>query len=277
MDYEQRYKEALERAKKMLASKRRVIVEKQALETIFPELAESEDERIRKWCISHFKAAIRVTKDNAEYQEYLNNKVIPWLEKQGEQKPTADDKKLKKIEKQDTPKDYNSIDPHFGKPIETESKFKVGDWIFSLSWGTARIISTGIIGVNDSDFLLEYTDGKKEYVPIEFVNSGFDKWSIQDAKDGDVLARNNDMLSICIFAHFSGINNRYSSFLCHCGLEGEGLGQQLSINGYHDDCKDYVPATKEQRNLLFQKIKEAGYEWDNQRKQLDNLLLYKKN
>ena len=48
MNYEEKYKEALERAKKMLASKRSVIVEKQALETIFPELAESEDERIRK-------------------------------------------------------------------------------------------------------------------------------------------------------------------------------------------------------------------------------------
>ena len=48
MNYEEKYKEALSRAKKMLASKRSVIVEKQALETIFPELAESEDERIRK-------------------------------------------------------------------------------------------------------------------------------------------------------------------------------------------------------------------------------------
>lgn len=88
MDYKKKYMEALERAKKMLASKRSVIVEKQALETIFPELAESEDEKIREWCISHFKAAFRVSKNNVEYQEYLNNKVIPWLEKQGKQTET---------------------------------------------------------------------------------------------------------------------------------------------------------------------------------------------
>ena len=56
-------------------------------EAFFPELKESEDERIRKWCISHFRECFRVTKDNVEYKEYLNNKVIPWLEKQGEQKP----------------------------------------------------------------------------------------------------------------------------------------------------------------------------------------------
>ena len=52
-------------------------------------LKEGEDERIRKWCISHFRECFRVTKDNAEYQEYLNNKVIPWLENQGEQKSQA--------------------------------------------------------------------------------------------------------------------------------------------------------------------------------------------
>ena len=56
-------------------------------ETMFPELKESienEDERIRKWCISHFKECINVIKDNDEYKEYLSNKVIAWLEKQGE-------------------------------------------------------------------------------------------------------------------------------------------------------------------------------------------------
>ena len=55
---------------------------------------ETEDESIRKWCISHFKDCIRVTKDNVEYQEYLNNKVIPWLEKQGE-KPQDEDEKIR--------------------------------------------------------------------------------------------------------------------------------------------------------------------------------------
>lgn len=59
---------------------------KEELENIFPELAESEGERIRKWCISHFKECINVIKDNDEYKEYLNNKVIPWLEKHSQVK-----------------------------------------------------------------------------------------------------------------------------------------------------------------------------------------------
>ena len=59
--------------------------EKKELKKIEVASKESEDERIRKWCISHFKACINVIKDNDEYKEYLSNKVIAWLEKQGEQ------------------------------------------------------------------------------------------------------------------------------------------------------------------------------------------------
>ena len=84
MDYEKSYKEALERAKALIETNTSdALFHLKDIESIFPELKESEDERIRKWCISHFQAAVLVTKNNAEYQEYLNNKVIPWLEKQG--------------------------------------------------------------------------------------------------------------------------------------------------------------------------------------------------
>jgi len=159
---------------------------------------------------------------------------------------------------------------------KVETRFKVGDWVV---WDNKISCHIDNIYQGKESLMYEITDVHN--MTRSYGVKGFDNnahlWTIEDVKEGDVLARNNGILSICIFAHFAGINNKYSSFLCHCGLEGEGLGQQLSINGYHDDCKDYVPATKEQRNLLFQKIKEAGYEWDNQRKQLDNLLLYKKN
>lgn len=77
-----RYDEALERARECMNDGGISQNTIDYLCNIFPELKEGEAERIRKWCISHFKAAIRATKDNAEYQKYLNNKVIPWLEKQ---------------------------------------------------------------------------------------------------------------------------------------------------------------------------------------------------
>lgn len=43
-----------------------------------------EDERIIEWCISHFKECFRASKDNLEFRQYLNDKIIPWLEKQKE-------------------------------------------------------------------------------------------------------------------------------------------------------------------------------------------------
>ena len=144
-----------------------------------------------------------------------------------------------------------------------ESKFHEGDWVI------------GRVSENEPRQIAEITEEGYKTTYGGWIGFSFEEdmhlWSIQDAKDGDVLVRNNDMLSICIFSHFDGINNKFSSFLCHCGLEGEGLGQELSINGYHDDSKNYLPATKEQRDLLFQKMEEAGYEWDAETKEVKKI------
>ena len=88
------YDEALERAKKMMDSKRKVVVEKQALETIFPELAESEDERIRRWLCDYFSSI-----DKAWiHKDITCIDILRWLEKQKEQKPAEwseeDEKKM---------------------------------------------------------------------------------------------------------------------------------------------------------------------------------------
>lgn len=53
---------------------------REALETLIPELAESEDERIRKWLVNYFREVC----DNVAEKE--KNAVLAWLEKQGEQK-----------------------------------------------------------------------------------------------------------------------------------------------------------------------------------------------
>ena len=144
-----------------------------------------------------------------------------------------------------------------------ESKFHEGDWVI------------GRVSENEPRQIAEITEEGYKTTYGGWIGFSFEEdmhlWSIQDAKDGDVLVRNNDMLSICIFSHFDGIYNKFSSFLCHCGLEGEGLGQELSINGYHDNSKNYVPATKEQCDLLFQKMKDAGYEWDVEKKELKKI------
>lgn len=51
------------------------------------------------------------------------------------------------------------------------------------------------------------------------------------------------------------------------------LDKCFSFGDYkiHDEILNSVPATKEQRDFLFQKMKEAGYEWDAERKELKKI------
>ena len=84
MDYEKKYNEAFEAAKKELGADRKEWeVVQQVLHNIFPQLRESEDERIRK-------AIIELLKEVEEDETYTGRQHIPdmlsYLEKQKEQK-----------------------------------------------------------------------------------------------------------------------------------------------------------------------------------------------
>ena len=84
MDYEQKYKEALEKAKSFnkrwqcVGATNSELALKE-LKEIFPELVESEDEKIRKELICFLETEIP--------QCNARDKYIAWLEKQGNQKP----------------------------------------------------------------------------------------------------------------------------------------------------------------------------------------------
>ena len=68
MDYKEKYEQALERAKNG-----------ESLENIFPELQESEDERIRKLLLNGMRY---LSEKNLFFAEVSKDKVIAWLEKQ---------------------------------------------------------------------------------------------------------------------------------------------------------------------------------------------------
>ena len=80
MDYKQKYKEALERASKYNFNGAKQVV-KDLVTYIFPELAESEDERVIKEIISIVKSYREncITEGNHRFDN-----CISWLEKQGE-------------------------------------------------------------------------------------------------------------------------------------------------------------------------------------------------
>ena len=98
----------------------------------------------------------------------------------------------------------------------------------------------------------------------------FHSWTIKGAKDGDVL--------VCIGGKYGqeiGIVKKYvgkyggcdKCFETYCFVDWEGrfrLGEYMGS-------KEIYPATKEQRDLLFQKMKEAGYEWNSDKKELHKI------
>lgn len=86
-------------------------------------------------------------------------------------------------------------------------------------------------------------------------------------KDGDVLY---DGRNACIFR--KKMEDDDAIWVdTYCGINSDGM---FNVND-EDECWclacDCVPATKEQRDLLFQKMKEAGYEWDADKKELEKI------
>ena len=92
-------------------------------------------------------------------------------------------------------------------------------------------------------------------------------WTIQDAKDGDVLACNEEIL---LFKSYS-VQGRISLYCWYNGQTNNFHNKEvidISLNKRNKIC----PATKEQRDLLFQKIKDAGYKWNAETKTLEKLV-----
>lgn len=93
-------------------------------------------------------------------------------------------------------------------------------------------------------------------------------WTIQDAKEGDVLVTRLSPEGDWIGMYKQSTGD---TFKTHCYLSAVG---EFVINP--NRCKNHGtyglhPATKEQCDLLFQKIKEAGYEWDGEKKELKKI------
>ena len=151
------------------------------------------------------------------------------------------------------------------KPVE--SKFKVGDYVVG-DYGSGRIVE-----ITDDSYLLDTGIG------LFFTNNSIRLWDITtDAKDGDVLVGiDEDFTSTPWIGIFKCINNDYPDrmFDSHCFLQA-GTHTFISPeieSHYENPCEGHssrfaVPATKEQRDLLFTKMAEAGYTWDAETKTL---------
>ena len=159
-------------------------------------------------------------------------KAISYLEKQGEQKPATD---------------------------KTEQKFKVGDWIIH---NDNKHIPLKIIEKIGMCYRMVDTVNYHHNILIDSINENYHLWTIQDAKAGDVLYFNDNTIVI-----FKDLYNA-TTFHSYCHIE-DGVFD-ISEDNMPDwwEGKGFHPATKEQCEILFQKMREAGYEWDREKKEL---------
>jgi hypothetical protein len=140
-----------------------------------------------------------------------------------------------------------------------EPKFKVRDWVVLPNNEVKQIEEVEVTFGN-----YWFTD-KTLYNIIDVDNKGH-LWSIQDANDGDVLyCMTRDIDNSEIIVMYAGISDDADSYCRYSSKFGFNAYFTKVLNVEHDFI---TPATKEQRELLFQKMKEAGYVWDADKKEL---------
>jgi len=149
-----------------------------------------------------------------------------------------------------------------------EPKFKIGDWV--MYCGKPYQIT----GLHNDTFTLTSCDGSYFFNNIKSTNEPvFHLWTIQDAKPGDVLAYETDDVEwVLIYDRKEIIQDidhiRYYA-LCYDGnFDDEGISAFVT----EDYETHFHPATKEQRDLLFQKMKEDDYEWDAEKLELNRIV-----
>ena len=144
---------------------------------------------------------------------------------------------------------------------KVEPKFHEGEWITNGDY------TWKIVEVKPLDYILQSQDGNIVDDTISYVDEQFHSFTIADAKDGDVLACENGWTCIFNCLH----DNLFDS---HCFMDAEGWFCEDGAQAHTLDnriCGEIHPATKEQRDLLFQKMKEASYEWDAEKKELKKI------
>ena len=300
MDYKNKYNNALEKLQEALAPKdgREISgLTRGCIEEIFPELKESEDERIRKELIRYFNGMNFVTQEGAEKA----TRWIAWLEKQkaidvldAEEREFADDvnsyrkdmdefykkgydagreaERQTWLEKQGNKPQGESESERIRKAIKVikeeekndyenkvEPKFHKGEWV------TNNIETIQIIGYDiDYGYQVDY-NGKLLHRDTDIIEKDYHFWTINDVKDGDILQLGK---VTAIFQKYIG--NGHCK--CYCSVyngEFEIQSQDVDDNSY--GCDDGIPATKEQRDKLLKAMTDAGWQFDFEKKELKEL------
>ena len=256
-DYKKLYEEAVERAKYALTTD----MDNSghwAVNYIFPQLNENKDEKIRK-------ALIHLVKSNKEGSFGIDNydgikwdDILSWIEIQEEHKHFRDC--IQTGDEVTRNQDGDIVNLSQLKRIaKPKPKFEIGDWVIVQDKAPRQIEKVTELPYNHYQYWT--TDG-------HWFGDGTEarSWTIQDAKDGDVLALNNEY-----FLFKEKKNSTTECYISHCFIDSAKTfrenGEFLPIEKGNKVC----PTTKEQYDLLFSKMEEAGYEWDVEKKELKKI------
>lgn len=314
MDYEQRYKDALDRAKKLKENSDSTAVI-DGCEQIFPELQGNEDEKMRQWIIDDIR--YNMNNESLFHSEYKKKaeKAIAWLEKQG--KTNTQNNNPFKIE---SDKFYFCIKDYFAggcyrskkgdivlakngmnmmglSPKEASEyfmptnpfnedvvdwfekqreksqedtvdtankiapKFDIGDWITCPKFLPVPSILQ-VIDIQDGLYELEDIYGTKKRSTISDIESIYDHWTFtDDVKEGDILYY-KDFDCVRTFIH------KFGKYYYCCIVNDIFIPNSDYFVVPNDNLSRIRPATKEQRDYLFARMKEEGYRWDEDKKEV---------
>ena len=149
-------------------------------------------------------------------------------------------------------------------------EFEDDDWILSTTQ-TFKDQPMRIIGFDrELGYKLETQEGNQLNLTQSIVEQEFRHWTIEDAKNGDVLI--NDVVTVL----FRKIGNELWNDVIdyHILMFNQNLELKVQINYHHAGIIDnnrvfpYIPTTKKQRQKFFQKMREFNYQWDSEKKEL---------
>ena len=210
------------------------------------------DASIRAYCgWNHYY--FRVTTDGTGYGTLSSTKYVPATKEQH-------DLLFQKMEEEGY--EWDAENKELKKISSLQSKFKVGDWVKYCGKPYQ------ITGLHNDVFTLTSCNGSYFFNDVKNTKEPFFHiWTIDDAKDGDVIACNEEIL---LFKSYS-VQGRISVYCWYNGQTNNFHSIEVTDASLTTRNKIW-PATKEQRDTLFKAMTEAGYQWDAEKKELKLLI-----
>ena len=265
MDYEKKYKEALEIMEKYLKSCNAGVIAENTIKEAFPELKESKDEKIRKsiWQVLSRGESTRVL--NALGIQL--SEAFDWLEKQ---KNTTSVTSIHEAYESgfnngintvvQEPEEYGLLKEQKSACSEEDEKIRkeLIEFLCELS-KLGKNTNFDRWSKADCANWLAWLEKQCEQKPSE--------WSVFDAKKGDILSVDNCVLivdSVGTFEEKPIIESWYCADSNKFYGKGTSMPDRWNIEGMK-------PSSPIEKNYLFKMMKEAGYEWDADKKELNNI------